>query len=93
MKVLMISPGFPADMPYFTRALAEVGAKVIGVGDQHQSSLESEVSDVLSAYFQPTSLWDEDNTVNEVAALTGVSRNTVKDRLREGCRLLRALDD
>ena len=30
----MISPGFPADMPLFTRGLARVGADVIGVGDQ-----------------------------------------------------------
>ena len=26
MNVLMISPGFPADMPLFTRGLARVGA-------------------------------------------------------------------
>jgi RNA polymerase sigma-70 factor (ECF subfamily) len=31
-------------------------------------------------------------TVDEVASITGVSRNTVKDRLREGCRRVRALD-
>ena len=28
--VLMISPGYPVEMSYFTRGLAEVGARVIG---------------------------------------------------------------
>ena len=30
----MLSPGYPLEMAYFTRALAAVGATVIGVGDQ-----------------------------------------------------------
>ncbi len=34
MYVLMISPGYPAEMQYFTRGLARVGAKVLGVSDQ-----------------------------------------------------------
>ena len=34
MNVLMLSPGFPAEMPHFTRGLARVGARVIGLGDQ-----------------------------------------------------------
>ena len=34
MVILIISPGYPADMPQFTRGLAEVGATVLGVGDQ-----------------------------------------------------------
>ncbi len=39
MDVLMISPGYPAEMPIFTEALAAEGANVIGVGDQPVSSL------------------------------------------------------
>ena len=31
MKVLMISPGFPAQMPEFTRGLAQIGAEVYGL--------------------------------------------------------------
>ena len=31
MNVVMLSPGYPAEMAYFTRALAAVGATVIGV--------------------------------------------------------------
>lgn len=34
MNVLMFSPGYPAEMPYFTRGLAQVGARALGLGDQ-----------------------------------------------------------
>ena len=33
-RVLFFSPAFPSEMPYFCRGLAQVGAQVIGVGDQ-----------------------------------------------------------
>ena len=39
MDVLFLAPGYPGEMPLFTRALAEVGARVIGVGDQHVDAL------------------------------------------------------
>lgn len=68
MKVLMISPGFPADMPQFTRGLARVGAEVLGVGDQPRGALRPEVAEVLSAYLQVSQLWEEEQTVAEVAA-------------------------
>jgi hypothetical protein len=34
VNIVMISPGFPLEQAYFTRALAQTGAQVIGVGDQ-----------------------------------------------------------
>ena len=39
MNVIMISPGFPAEMTFFTRGLARVGARVIGLGDQPLETL------------------------------------------------------
>ena len=66
MRVLMISPGFPADMKYFTRGLAEVGAQVIGVGDQSPASLEPMVRESLAAYLPLANLWDEDRTIEAV---------------------------
>jgi hypothetical protein len=39
MNALLLSPGYPADMPEFTRGLAEAGARVIGVGDTPPDSL------------------------------------------------------
>ena len=37
MNVVMLSPGYPAEMAFFTRALAAVGARVIGVGDRRRT--------------------------------------------------------
>lgn len=59
MTVLIISPGYPADMPHFTRGLAEVGARVLGVGDQHPQSLPEMVRQAMSGYLHVPSLWDE----------------------------------
>lgn len=59
MNVLMLSPGFPAEMPLFTRGLAQVGARVVGMGDQPESQLAEAARSSLSAYFQ-VSLADED---------------------------------
>jgi hypothetical protein len=67
VKVLMISPGYPADMPLFTRGLARLGAEVIGVGDQPRGALAPEVAEALSAYLPVKQLWEEETTVEEVA--------------------------
>jgi len=64
--VLMISPGFPGDMPYFTRGLAQVGARVLGVGDQPAGALEPACAAALSDYLQVRDLWDEQATIEEV---------------------------
>ena len=58
MNVLMISPGYPADMPEFTRGLSEAGARVFGVGDQPLASMPDLVRRSLSDYLQVRSLWD-----------------------------------
>ncbi|MEZ5332049.1 MAG: hypothetical protein R2991_08325 [Thermoanaerobaculia bacterium] len=59
MNVLMISPGYPAEMPRFTRALARAGARVFGVGDQPQDALPASLAQSLAAYFQAPDLWNE----------------------------------
>ena len=46
----MISPGFPLEQAYFTRALAQTGAQVIGVGDQPVSALPPEAREHLAHY-------------------------------------------
>lgn len=66
MRVLMISPGFPTEMPLFTQGLARVGAEVLGVGDQPVSALPREVRDVLRDYLQVRNLWEEEAVVAEV---------------------------
>lgn len=52
MTVLMISPGFPVEQPFFTRGLAQLGHRVIGLGDQPESELPTVARKALAAYFQ-----------------------------------------
>jgi formate-dependent phosphoribosylglycinamide formyltransferase (GAR transformylase) len=75
--VLMISPAFPGYMQYFTRALAQVGARVIGVGDGAEASLPSAARESLAAYIQVRSYRDEGEVaqrVGEVAASVPLHR-------------------
>ncbi len=65
-SVLMLSPGFPRDMGYFTAALGRVGARVYGMGDQPLAALAPEVREALTDYRQVRSLWDADAVVAEV---------------------------
>jgi formate-dependent phosphoribosylglycinamide formyltransferase (GAR transformylase) len=65
MNVLMISPGYPAEMAFFTRGLATAGASVIGVGDQSPGALPPIARDALAHYVAVGSLAAE----NAVAAM------------------------
>lgn len=67
MNVLMISPAYPAEMREFTRGLAEVGARIVGVGDSPAGALPEETRRHLSAYIQVASLWDEQAVVRQLA--------------------------
>ncbi|HKJ01488.1 MAG TPA: ATP-grasp domain-containing protein [Longimicrobiales bacterium] len=67
MNVLMISPGFPREMAYFTRGLAAVGAHVIGLGDQQEGQLPEEARKALSAHLHVPSFRDEGAIVEQVA--------------------------
>jgi hypothetical protein len=66
MDVLMFSPGYPAEMPYFTRGLAEVGARVWGIGDQPAGALPEVARKALAGYLQVTDLWDERRLLAEL---------------------------
>ena len=69
MNVLMLSPGYPAEMPYFTRGLSLVGAKVIGLGDQPKEMLPPVAREHVAHHLQVRSLWDEAAVVQEVQRL------------------------
>jgi formate-dependent phosphoribosylglycinamide formyltransferase (GAR transformylase) len=66
MNVIFISPGFPAEMPQFTQGLAQVGARVLGVGDGPLAGLPDDARHALSDYLQVRQLWDEDATIEEI---------------------------
>ena len=66
MNVVYLSPGFPAEMPLFVRGLAQVGAKVYGVGDQPMQALPEEARGSLTDYLQVRSFGDEQAVVEEI---------------------------
>ncbi|MGH3479302.1 MAG: ATP-grasp domain-containing protein, partial [Nocardioidaceae bacterium] len=76
-NVVMISPGYPQEMSYFTRGLAAVGATVIGVGDQPRDALPPPAREAL-AHYEHVSLADQDAVM---AALHGVARHVHIDRV------------
>lgn len=78
MNVLLISPGYPADMPEFTRGLAESGARVIGLGDQAAAALPELSRRCLSDYVQVPNLWRSDQVAPVVREHL---RGTTLDRI------------
>jgi ATP-grasp N-terminal domain len=76
-NVVMISPGYPAEMAYFTRGLAAVGANVIGLGDQPPHALPDAAREALTHY-EHVSLADEGAVL---AALRGLSRHARIDQV------------
>ena len=73
----MLSPGFPLEIAYFTRALAQTGATVIGIGDQPVHALPPEARDHL-AHYEHVSLADEAAVLE---ALRGLSRHVSLDQV------------
>ena len=67
MNIIMLSPGFPVEQPFFTRGLAENGHRVIGLSDQHEDQLPSIAKDSLAAHLQIPSLYDEAAVFAKVA--------------------------
>jgi len=69
MNIVMISPGYPAEMALFARGLATAGASVIGVGDQPASSVPAAARDALAHYLPVGSLADGDAVAGAVHKL------------------------
>ena len=62
----MLGPGYPGEMPLFALGLADVGARVIGVGDQPVDGLPDVARRALSDYVQIPSWGDEDGAIATV---------------------------
>ena len=75
--VVMISPGYPLEMAYFTRGLAQVGATVIGLGDQPYDAVPAPARGVL-AHYEHVSLADEQAVL---AALRGLAQHASIDQV------------
>ncbi len=68
LNIIMISPGFPVEQPFFTRGLARQGHDVIGLGDQNQHDLPEIAKQSLAAYLQIPGFADEAAVLAKVAA-------------------------
>jgi len=64
--VLFISPGYPAEMPFFVRALDQLGERVVGIGDQPEGALDPVARAHLAGYLRLQNLWDEKLTCEAV---------------------------
>ncbi len=73
MNVVFVEPSFPPTQRHFVRALAEVGATVIGIGESPQEALDEELKSWMHSYFQV-------RTVVDVREMTDAVR-WVQDRL------------
>jgi biotin carboxylase len=77
MKVLFLSPHYPEEMLDFTRGLAEVGAKVYGVGDMPAAALPGKVRSYLHDYVQVQGVMNEAHSLGrliDIARQIGVDR-------------------
>ena len=74
MNVLLLSPGYPAEMPKFVRGLSATGARVIGMGDQPPEALPGDVRARLAAYVRVGGFHDEAGMVREARALAQQAR-------------------
>jgi ATP-grasp domain len=67
MRVVLLSPAYPAEMVHFARGLAEVGAAVYGVGDTPRDSLPAHVRPYLADYLTVPRILDEGDVMNRVS--------------------------
>ena len=73
MNVVFVEPSFPPTQRHFVRALAEVGANVIGVGESPTEMLDEQLRSWMSHYHQVS-------TVVDVGAVTDAVR-WIQDKL------------
>ncbi|MFC7546943.1 acetyl-CoA carboxylase biotin carboxylase subunit family protein [Plantactinospora sp. GCM10030261] len=58
MRVIFVEPSFPNNQRQFVRALAQVGAEVIGIGESPQEFLDEELRSWLVHYHQVPNVTD-----------------------------------
>ena len=67
MRVVLLSPSYPAEMIDFARGLAEVGATVYGVGDTPRDQLPHRVKPYLHDYLAVPRILDEMDVMDRVS--------------------------
>src|ERR1700712_1829374 len=59
VNVVFVAPDFPPTQRHFVRALAEVGATVIGIGEAWEDGLDEQLRSWLPHYYRVGSVTDE----------------------------------
>lgn len=90
MNVLFLSPNYPPEMQQFTRGLAEVGARVFGVGDTPREAVPDHVARHLAGYLQVPAILDEGDVIRRVRSWLGGMRPDRVEGLWEVVALLAA---
>ena len=67
MRVVFLSPSYPAEQCRFTRGLTEVGARVYGVGDTPRDLLPAHVKPYLHDYLQVPRIMDEADVMDRLS--------------------------
>jgi formate-dependent phosphoribosylglycinamide formyltransferase (GAR transformylase) len=73
VDVIFVEPCFPANQREFVRALASVGARVIGIGERDKSSLDDDLRRWLTHYEQIGNVTDVGQLAAKVEWLKGRS--------------------
>ncbi|MDP2306688.1 MAG: ATP-grasp domain-containing protein [Pseudomonadota bacterium] len=74
MDVVFLSPAYPPEMAAFTRGLAEVGARVFGVGDSAPDSLPQALRGHLTDYVHVPRIMDDADVIARVGRWLGGRR-------------------
>lgn len=69
MNIVFVEPHFPSNQRQFVRALAQVGATVLGVGETPAEYLDDELKSWMSHYVQVGSVTDTDRMTEVVRDL------------------------
>lgn len=88
--VLFISPGYPGEMPFFVRGLAQSGARVIGAGDQPLDALPEMTRAHLAGYWQIPPFGEELAALHALSSLAREEQLDQVESLWEPTMLLAA---
>jgi carbamoylphosphate synthase large subunit len=66
MRVIFVEPSFPKNQRQFVRALAEVGAEVIGIGESPGDHLDEQLRSWMTHYHQVRSVVDVEEMTHAV---------------------------
>lgn len=86
----MISPSYPTEMSSFTRALAQVGAQIVGVSDRPVTELSERARYHLDSYLQVTFLGEQAQSIREILSSAEIDSIDRVECLWEPCVLMAA---